>query len=273
MQCRIAVVQCTIDIHNPDRNVRKARKYIARAAKSGADIVVFPEYLMGWKVGNTDFVDVDHGYRTQFQNFAEEYKIAIVPGSLPERDGKRLYNTTYYIDSDGKILGRYRKVHLWLTERGAYSPGKKATVVSTKFGKIGLAICWDLAYPELFRSMVAEGAQIVLCPSYWCFGDAGDGVKYNRNSESTFVDALCIERAFENELFLVYCNAAGLVWFGRNRDKLIGHSQVTEPFKGVVKKIAHHREKMFLVNIETEILKIAEKSYRIRGDLKKHVTV
>ncbi len=180
---------------------------------------------------------------------------------------------TYYIDREGAILGSYRKVHLWLPERRAYLPGRKSTVFHTEFGLIGLAICWDLAFPELFRSMVKKGAQIVICPSYWCYEDAGRGQQYDKRSEATFIDATCIERAFENEMFVVFCNAAGVQYFGRNKSKLVGHSQVTEPFKGVVKKLNDHRERMFIASIDTRVLQTAETSYEIRRDLRKKLAV
>jgi predicted amidohydrolase len=68
-----------------------------------------------------------------------------------------LHNTTYYIDSSGKIKSRYRKVNLWRSERKYFVPGHKVSVFNTKFGKIGLIICWDLIFPEVFRKMVKRG--------------------------------------------------------------------------------------------------------------------
>lgn len=274
MHCRVAVVQCTIAQRDPKRNLKNATAYIAKAAAANADIVIFPEDLVAGSIeGIGELVDYQHEYRANFQALAKKYHIAIVPGSIIEGDKTGIYNTTYYIDSNGEVLATYRKVHLWLSERGDYTPGHKATVFKTKFGMMGLAICWDLAFPELFRSMAKQGANIVFCPSYWCYGDAGRGVLYDKNSEATFVDALCVERAFENEMIIVYCNAAGTVLFGKNREKLVGHSQITEPFKGAIKKFNHHRQGMFVVDIDTRILRDAEKSYQIRKDLEQKMPI
>lgn len=272
MQCRVAVVQYRVKQFDHKKNFRTIERYIAKAAKKKADIIVFPEDAVeGWIKYRPDLVDYQHARCAQFQKLAKQYKIAIVPGSIMEGDAKGIYNTTYFIDSDGSILGTYRKVHLWLPERGAYTPGHTSVVCQTKFGKIGLAICWDLAFPELFRSMARKNAQIVICPSYWCYEDAGRGQLYDKRSEEKAIDAFCVERAFENEIILVFCNAAGVQVFGHNREKLVGHSQVTEPFKGVVKKFNHHREGMFIAEVDTSILRQAETSYKIKNDLRKNL--
>ncbi len=269
MQIAIAVVQFEIEQFAPESNLAKAERFIQEAVSRRAQMVVFPEdFLTGPLVGRRDLADFDQRYVRRFQAMAENYAIDIVPGSIIEGDEAGLYNTTYYIDQSGKILGRYRKVNLWLTERSYIKPGKQAMVCQTRFGKVGLAICWDLAFPELFRAMVAEGAEIIICPSYWCFEDAGSGVRHDPNSEAKFVDALCTCRAFEQEIILVYANAAGELATGAARGRLIGRSQVTVPFKGALQLCDHNCETMFVQSVDTAILDDAETAYAIRKDLK-----
>ncbi len=225
--------------------------------------------MLGPLNGRADLADFDERYVKYFQELAAKYAIDIVPGSIIEGNETGLYNTAYYIDHSGAILGRYRKVNLWLPERSYIDPGQHAVVCSTRFGKIGLAICWDLAFPELFRAMVEEGAEIVLCPSYWCYEDAGIGMQYDPNSEITFVDALCTARAFEQEIILVYANAAGRLDLDEGHDTLIGHSQVTVPFKGALQRCEHNHEAMFVQAVDTAIVADAEIAYEIRRDLRK----
>ncbi len=122
-------------------------------------------------------------------------------------------------------------------------------------------------FPEIFRSMVRQGVELVICPSYWCYEDAGIGMTHDANSEVKLVNALCVARAFENEVILVYANAAGRETFDGVEETLIGRSQITVPFKGAVKLLDHNREELFLQTVDTAILHDAEQAYEIRSDL------
>lgn len=270
MQITIAVVQFDIAQFAPESNLSKAERFIQEAVKQQAHMIVFPEdFVLGPLNGRADLADFDGRYVRHFQELARRYAIDIVPGSIIEGDETGLYNTAYYIDQTGAILGRYRKVNLWLSERSYIDPGQQAIVCETRFGKIGLAICWDLAFPELFRAMLAQGAEIVLCPSYWCYEDAGIGMQHDPNSDVKFVDALCTARAFEQEIILVYANAAGTLDLGEEHGTLLGHSQITVPFKGALYMCEHNHEEMFVQTVDTAILADAETAYEIRSDLRK----
>lgn len=268
MQVKVAVVQFEINQLAPHENLQKAEQFIQQATSAAADLIVFPEdFLVGPLNGRADLADFDQQYVKHFQQLASQYHIDIVPGSIIEGDENGLYNTAYYIDRSGDILGRYRKVNLWLPERSYITPGNDITVFDTRFGKVGLIICWDLMFPEIFRAMVKEGIEIVICPSYWCLEDAGNGQKFNPHAEVMLVNALCIARAFEHEIVLVYANAAGKIDLDGNKCTLIGQSQVTVPFKGPLDIIMHNDEAMFIQEVDTAILAIAEESYEIRSDL------
>ncbi len=270
MQINIAVVQFEIAQFAPQTNLARAERFIQEAAARNADVILFPEdFVMGPLNGRVDLADFDKRYVKYFQEMAVRYNIDLVPGSIIEGEETGLFNTAYYIDRDGEILGRYRKVNLWLPERSYIDPGQQAVVCQTRFGRAGLAICWDLAFPELFRALVSQGAQLVLCPSYWCFEDAGIGLQHDPNSETTFVDALCITRAFEQEIILAYANAAGELDLDGEHATLIGHSQITVPFKGALQRCEHNRETMFVQSVDTDLLVDAETAYEIRQDLRK----
>ncbi len=272
MKFKIAVVQFEIKQFSPETNLKRAEEYIKKAALLKSSIIVFPEdFITGPTEKKKEFADSKNTYRKYFQHLAKKYRIDIVPGSIIEVDKYGLHNTTYYIDSLGKIKARYRKVHLWLPERPYIVPGHDVAVFNTKYGKIGLIICWDLFFPEIFRKMVKKGVNIVICPSYWCYGDAGEGIKYDINSEIKLVDSLCVGRAFENEIIFVYCNAAGKLQLGNFKDTLLGHSQIAVPFKGCIKKLEHNKEEMFVQEVDTSILKIAENVYNMKADLKKRI--
>lgn len=269
----IAVVQFAINQFAPEKNLAKAEQFIAEASPEN-DLVVFPEDVIAGPLnGRNEFADYNGYYVKHFQQLASTYNIDIVPGSIIEGDDTGLYNTTYYIDSKGEIRGRYRKVNLWLPERSYITPGRDISVFNTRIGKVGLIICWDLMFPEMFRAMVRRGVEIVICPSYWCFEDAGTGLKHDTMAEVKLVNALCVTRAFENEIVLVYANAAGRLTLDEGTETLIGQSQVTVPFKGALGLMGHNQEEMIYVKVDKDILRDAEEAYEIRKDLQKGLFV
>jgi len=272
MLIKVAVVQFEISQFAPQENLEKAAQFIQQAAAQGADLIVFPEdFVAGPLEGRVDLADFDSRYVKYFQKLAVQYSIDIVPGSIIEGDENGLYNTAYYIDQHGDILSQYRKVNLWLPERSYITPGTDISVFETRFGKVGLIICWDLMFPEVFRAMVSEGVEMVICPSYWCLEDAGKGQELNQYSEVMLVNALCLARAFENEIVMVYANAAGKQVSGQNTSTLIGQSQITVPFKGPLDIAMDNIETMLVVEVDLDVLAIAEEAYEIRSDLQKGI--
>jgi predicted amidohydrolase len=270
MSVKIAVVQFEIAQYAPEENLAKAEHFVREAATAGADLIVFPEdFVVGPLNGRVDYADFEQRYVRHFQRLAARYRLDIVPGSIIEGDETGLYNTAYSIDREGSIRGRYRKVNLWLPERSYVTPGSEIAVFKTRFGKAGLIICWDLMFPEIFREMVRVGVELVLCPSYWCLEDAGPGQQLNPRAEILLVNALCTTRAFENEVILVYANAAGSAYFkDGSKATLIGQSQITVPFKGALSACPHNDEAMLIQEVDTAILRIAEQAYEIRNDLR-----
>lgn len=272
MKFKIAVVQFKIDLSLPDKNLAKAEKFMRKAASLGCQTIIFPEdFVTGPVRRRKELVDFDGKYKKYFQVLARKHKIDIVTGSFVEGSKTGWFNTTYYIDARGKIRAKYKKINLWLTERSYLTSGNEISVFNTKYGKAGLIICWDLAFPEVLRAMVKKGVRIVYCPSFWMKNDAGVGWKYNNNAEKEFINSVTVARAFENEIILVWCNAAGFYKLDSNIFTLVGQSQITAPFVGAFKKLNHNREEMFVQEVDTNILENAEKAYRIRRDLKTRI--
>lgn len=270
MTFKVAVVQAKIKQLSPEENIRKAEFSIKKASDMKSNVIIFPEdFLTGPIRGDKVFVDYDGKYAKLFQAFAKKYKIDIITGSWIEGKKTGWYNTSYYIDSNGRIKGAYRKINLWLTERSYLTQGSELCVFNTKYGKAGIIICWDLAFPEIFRRMTKKGVKIVYCPSLWYLTEKG---KFFMNyAENRHVDALCTARAFENEIILVYCNAAGKIKKKDTTELAVGHSQITVPFIGPLKKLNHNREEMFVQEVDPNLLKKAEWAYRIRKDLKNRI--
>ena len=102
--------------------------------------------------------------------------------------------------------------------------GNEVEIFDTKFGKIGLIICWNLIFPEIFRKMVNKKVNIVICPNYWTLEDTAFYLKYNKDSEIVLIDGMCVARYSENIIITVYCNPAVNVIFPKYKATLIGHS-------------------------------------------------
>lgn len=274
MKFKIAVVQFKINQYQPEKNLQKMEDFIKKASGK-AEVIIFPEDFLSGGLNDDEIVklaDSEGKYKKIFQDLAKKYKIDIVAGSIIEKNNIGNFNVCYYIDSKGNIRGRYKKINLWLTERKRIVPGNEISVFNTKFGKVGLAICWDLIFPEIFRRMAKKGANIIFCPSLWYKSEKFPPyAKHNPKAEIDHVNALCKARAIENNVIFIYANAVGqLKTSGGNLDEGIGQSQITVPIKGVLQKLDNN-ESMFIQEVDTNILKDTERAYKIRRDLKNRV--
>ena len=135
-------------------------------------------------------------------------------------------------------------------------------VIQTPIGPVGLLICWDLAFPEAWRGMIAGGAKIIIAPTFWTLDSAPYGMKRNPQSEAIYLNSLVVSRAFENTCAVVFVNAGGPA-----QKFYAGLSQVGMPFLGPLGKIDSSDESMSVVDVDMEILEEAEDDYKIRADL------
>ncbi len=268
MIVRIAVVQFRITHLHPSKNFARIETFIQKAKTQHADIVVFPEdCVTGSIFGDVSRLDTTHATRQAFQKLASKYRIDVVTGSCMEGTPDGNFNTSYYIDAQGTVLGTYHKNHLYLSERRFLSAGTVAPVFDTKWGKAAIVICWDMLFSEIFQRLMKGGVQLIYCPSYWYQEIAESMALQNPRSEEEQMDALCLTRALETNSVLIYSNAAGIQRYKNNtRDTLIGHSQITMPVLGTVQKLNHHREQMFVQEVDLDLLKKAESIYQTRAD-------
>jgi predicted amidohydrolase len=165
-----AAVQFNITLGEVDRNLAKAEAALRRVAARGAQLAVLPEM---WSAG-----------------FA--YK------KLPELVDGKVCNTSYVTDR-GVLVGSYRKLHLFslMNEDEHIAAGDWTTVVATSVGRLGLAVCYDLRFPELFRKLALDGAEIICLPGEW---PAPRQLHWR---------TLLRARAIENQCFVVAANCCG----------------------------------------------------------------
>jgi predicted amidohydrolase len=155
----------------PQGNCRLYEPLIAEAARQEADLVVLGETLTYYGIGKT-FVDVAEtvpGPSTAyFGELAERYHLYIVAG-LVERAGHLIYNVAVLIGPDGRIVGKYRKTALPRSEiEAGVAPGNEYPVFETRFGKVGMMVCYDGFFPEVARQLANRGAEVIAWPVWGC---------------------------------------------------------------------------------------------------------
>ena len=162
---------------NYEENVNKAIRMVEKCAKEGANIILLQELftnLYFCQVEDYDKFSLAEEYKNSqtiktFQEVAKKNNV-VLPISFFERSGTNYFNSVALIDSDGKVLGLYRKTHIptgqCYEEKFYFSPGDTGfKVFKTKFGRVGIAICWDQWFPETARILTLKGAEILLFPT------------------------------------------------------------------------------------------------------------
>lgn len=156
---------------SPEDNVREFAPLIAEAGRQHADLVVLPETLTfyGTRRKLADCAEPVPGPSTEyFGALAREHNLYIVAG-LVERDGALVYNVAALIGPDGKLAGKYRKAALPRGEiEAGLQPGHEFPVFDTRFGKLGLMVCYDGFFPEVARQLAVNGAEVIAWPVWGC---------------------------------------------------------------------------------------------------------
>jgi predicted amidohydrolase len=155
----------------PMDNCRMFAPLIADAAKQKADLVVLPETLTYYDLGKSyaDVAEPIPGPSTEyFGTLAKQHNLYLVVGLL-ERDGHLLYNVAVLLGPDGKLAGKYRKVALPRGEiTGGLTPGHEYPVFETRFGKLGMMVCYDGFFPEVAQQLSMRGAEVIAWPVWGC---------------------------------------------------------------------------------------------------------
>ncbi|MBS7528054.1 carbon-nitrogen hydrolase family protein [Fusibacter paucivorans] len=204
----LGVIQMAVDEQKANA-LKKAVSNIDYLSTKGANVVVLPE-MFNCPYETLRFPDyAETAGGTSYQTMAEAAKrngIYIIAGSMPEREGTKIYNTSFIFGPDGNCLGRHRKMHLfdidiqngqYFMESETLTPGNDVTVVDTEFGKIGVALCYDVRFPELARLMTEQGAKLLIYPA-----------AFNMTTGPMHWELLLRSRAVDQQVFTVGCAPA-----------------------------------------------------------------
>jgi len=197
---KAGVIQFDVECGRVEDNLTKISGYLETLASENVSLAVLPE-MFSCSFDNQNLKE--HSGSTQniiekLSIFALDHRMAIA-GTLPELEGDRVFNTMVFIDADGKIKGRYRKLHLFrLTgEHLYYTAGSDSVTVESTLGRIGLMTCYDLRFPELARALFLKGAALIVVSAQW--------PEPRKEHWETLIKA----RAIENQLFMVSSNRTG----------------------------------------------------------------
>ncbi|OTA35357.1 hypothetical protein BTJ68_03276 [Hortaea werneckii EXF-2000] len=272
---KVAVIQLYCKPMQIERNYNKAAEFVRAAATQGAQLAVLPEYhLLNWVPQDPKFKEACgqwQFYLNKYRELAKECNINIVPGTIVElhdagTENERLLNVAYFLTNTGNIAGKYVKKNLWgPIERNHLSSSTRDPhpVIDTPLGKVGLLICWDLAFPEAWRELIANGAKIIIVPTFWTLSDCSPaGLAVNPTAEGLLLDSMLTARCFENTCAVIFANAGGPPGKG-----YAGLSQVCVPYAGAITRLGSCAEGMAVVDLDMKIVEDAEENYQVRSDL------
>lgn len=204
---KISLIQMRV-LKTPEENIEKIEQLVGKAVAEGAEIVVLPE-MCCCEYKNDAFVKYamseDSEFVCRLSALARAHKIILVGGTVPEQDGDKIYNTSFVFDKNGNRIARHRKVHLFdinvnggisFKESDTFSSGSCFTSFDTKWGKIGLIICFDIRFPDFIKAG-SENLKMIIVPA-----------SFNMTTGPAHWELLFRARAVDNQLFMAGCAAA-----------------------------------------------------------------
>lgn len=233
---KIAVAQIEL-FDDLNKNFKKVLRFIDKASVKESDLVCFPESCLGEK-----FLNIQSEEIKAIQKKCEEKSIYCIFG-CHLKENEKIFNVAILLDRKGEIIHIYKKNHpfpgLDLKETSA---GKTNKVIQTDFGKIGIIICWDFAFPKEIKKLSQEGAEIIFCPSYL--------LNEARISKEVF-RSYPLTRAFENLVYFVSCDAF--------TEEVLSESYICSPLK-IINKI-QNKEGIMFSDLDLDKIKKFRKTY------------
>jgi predicted amidohydrolase len=248
---KVALLQMEIKEGNKETNIDHALEMIEKAA--GVDFIMLPElwpvgyyYFNGW-INSAE--PLNGPIISALKKKARELNAYIHSGSIVEKRDHKYFNTSVLINRKGEVIAEYRKTHLFSlnsSEPMLVERGKECSVVDTEFGKIGLAICYDIRFPEFFRFMTDKGAEIFAI----CLG-------WQLMVRLMHYPVMVQSRAIDNQTYVLACNAAG----GPKQTPYFGWSMVVDPTGQIVAAGKMGEEDVVYAEIDVEVVRRTRKVF------------
>jgi deaminated glutathione amidase len=218
-------------------NLQEARRWVRHAAGNGARLVALPEVFIwrGSKKLERQFAEPIPGPSSKaLSELARELGIYLLAGSILEEisNSERAYNTSLLFAPSGKQIARYRKIHLFdvdlpngvsLRESQTRAHGESPEVVKTELGAMGLTVCYDVRFPELYRRLAEQGAELIFVPS-----------AFTAYTGAAHWETLLRARAIENQAYIIAPDQFGKT---ANSFETHGHSMIIDPWGRIIAEL------------------------------------
>jgi len=276
MTNKVAAIQM-VSTASVDENLASAARLIAAAAEQGASLVLLPEVFAVLEGGPMrQYGEIEGGLAAPIQSFLSDqarlHHVIVVGGTIPliSRPGKSKADADFLIDDgrvrpaclvfgeDGKQLARYDKIHLFdvtvddrqsqYSESRSYEAGNEIVMVPTAVGKLGLSVCYDMRFPELYRALFKQGAELVTVPA-----------AFTKVTGQAHWETLLRARAIENQCYVIAAGQGGQHSATR---ETWGHSMIIDPWGTILDQVA-----------EGEGFAIAEIDLTLLADIRKRMPI
>ena len=240
-----------------EENLAKAETFVRLAVERGATLIVLPEVFAwrGPRAEESAQVEPIPGHTSErLRALARRHQIHLVAGSFLEKgDGPRSYNTSLLLNPQGDVLAHYRKIHLFdidipgqvrVKESDTKEPGAAVVASTTPLGILGLSVCYDLRFPELYRQLAAKGAEVMFVPSAFTFPTG-----------AAHWEPLLRARAIENQTYIIAPNQIGKNAHGYAD---YGNSMIIDPWGKVIAR-APDKEGLITAEIDRDYVEKVRK--------------
>ncbi len=249
---RICSAQIASIWEEPDMTLQKAGVFIRHAAASGAALICFPEqFATGWDPQpHRNIQDIHGSIVSSLQEYAKEYGIGIL-GSFRQANDPLPKNTAVAIGRDGTILTTHAKMHLFSYghEDNGSSPGTDLGIFPLNSLACGIAICYDLRFPDLFRLYAQKGVQAVFVPSAW------------PHVRTRHWELLIQARALENQMYVIGVNTSGQTPI----ESYSGNSMTADP-QGTIISRANEAEQLIFTDLDPAIVAATRHQFPVEND-------
>ena len=260
-------IQMSPCVGDKKNNLNKVEYYIKKYSDKVLDLVILPEFF---STGINDKFfkecpeDENGGVVVKFlSDVAKKYNTNIICGSVIEKVADKYYNTSFALNRNGKIIGKYRKIHLFNymggDEGNLITSGDEYVIADMDFGKVGMAVCFDIRYSQMFKKLAQLGAEVIVLPTAWVIpNEVYDDIKA-RNYAKDMWFAMNRTRAYDNMVYMVISDICGNI---NSNVSCLGCSMIVSPMAEVLAS-AQYDECAIYSDIDLRVNRFMRSQYPI----------